>query len=52
MLYILHVFLLIPESSFVEASSLNGKLQAVLRVHVPWSKTFYKMPYSITAYEL
>jgi hypothetical protein len=23
-----------------------------LRVHVPWSKTFYKMPYSITAYEL
>ena len=53
MLYFLHVFLLIPGNSFVEASSLNGQLQAVLRVHVPWSKTcFYKMPYSITAYEL
>lgn len=53
MLHFLHVFLLIPGSSFVEASSLNGQLQSVLRVHVPWSKNFlYMMPYSITAYEL
>jgi hypothetical protein len=36
MLHFLKVFLLIPGSSFVEASSLNGQLKSVLRVHVPW----------------